>query len=69
LYFRYTDYKIKETKKQLAEMQQAKKWMSDSKSGWRVKNLIGQFDEMVNYQSILIISTFILPLINTNIFY
>uniref|UniRef100_A0A2S2R274 Histone deacetylase complex subunit n=1 Tax=Sipha flava TaxID=143950 RepID=A0A2S2R274_9HEMI len=52
---RYTDYKIKETKKQLAEMQQAKKWMSDSKSGWRVKNLIGQFDEMGKNEADIIV--------------
>lgn len=48
--FRYTDYKMKETKKQLAEMQQSKKWMSDSKSGWRVKHMLKQFDGMVNYK-------------------
>lgn len=30
-------------------MQQAKKWMSDSRSGWRVQYLLKQFDGMVNY--------------------
>lgn len=47
---RYTDFKIKETKKQLAEMQQNKKWMSDSRSGWKIRHLLRQFDGMViNY--------------------
>jgi len=46
LFFRYTDFKIKETKKQLAEIQQVKKWSSD-KDGWRVKHLLKQIDGMV----------------------
>lgn len=28
-------------------MQQTKKWMSDSRSGWRVRHLLRQFDGMV----------------------
>ncbi|XP_050061326.1 uncharacterized protein LOC114124185 isoform X7 [Aphis gossypii] len=46
-FHRHADFKIKETKKQLADMQQSKKWMSDSISGWRIQHLIDQFDEMV----------------------
>lgn len=29
-------------------MQQAKKWLSDSTSGWRVRHMLKQFDEMVS---------------------
>lgn len=47
LFCRHADFKVKETKKQLADMQQSKKWMSDSISGWRIQHLIDQFDEMV----------------------
>ncbi|XP_060843858.1 uncharacterized protein LOC132923888 isoform X2 [Rhopalosiphum padi] len=47
---RYTDFKVKETKKQLADMQQAKKWTSDSISGWRVRHLLDQFDGMTVLQ-------------------
>lgn len=46
---RYTDFKIKETKKQLAEIQQVKKWSSD-KDGWRVKHLLKQIDGMVKIE-------------------
>lgn len=49
-------------------MHQAKKWMSDSKSGWRVQHLLRQFDGMVNYQFILVIITNVLPFIDTIIF-
>ncbi|XP_060856358.1 uncharacterized protein LOC132934096 isoform X2 [Metopolophium dirhodum] len=51
---RYTDFKIKETKKQLADMQQAKKWTSDSISGWRVRHLLNQFDGMINIEEEII---------------
>ncbi|KAL5238783.1 hypothetical protein ACI65C_006193 [Semiaphis heraclei] len=51
---RYTDFKIKETKKQLAEMQQAKKWTSDSISGWRVRHLLQQFDGMISIEDEII---------------
>lgn len=48
--FRYTDFKIKETKKQVAEMQQNKRWLSDSKSGWKVQHMLKQFDGMVIFK-------------------
>ncbi|XP_022166310.1 uncharacterized protein LOC111030904 isoform X4 [Myzus persicae] len=51
---RYTDFKIKETKKQLADMQQAKKWTSDSISGWRVRHLLQQFDGMISIEDEII---------------
>uniref|UniRef100_A0A2H8TIU5 Histone deacetylase complex subunit SAP130 n=1 Tax=Melanaphis sacchari TaxID=742174 RepID=A0A2H8TIU5_9HEMI len=51
---RHIDFKVKETKKQLADMQQAKKWTSDSISGWRVRHLLDQFDEMINIEDDII---------------
>lgn len=30
-------------------MQQAKKWCSDSTSGWRVTHMLKQIDDLVNY--------------------
>lgn len=45
--FRYGDFKTKETKKQLADLHQAKKWLSDSRSGWRIRHLLRQFEGMV----------------------
>ncbi|XP_050530705.1 uncharacterized protein LOC126899666 isoform X2 [Daktulosphaira vitifoliae] len=47
---KHSDFKVKENKKQLAEIQQAKKWAPDSRSGWRVRHLLKQFDGMVKIE-------------------
>lgn len=43
-------------------MQQTKKWMPNSTSGWKVKLMIKHFDELVNCLSQIEILILILPL-------
>ncbi|VVC27299.1 Hypothetical protein CINCED_3A013632 [Cinara cedri] len=47
-FLRDSDFKIKETKRQLAELRQTQRWFRDCRSGWRVKRMIKQFETMVN---------------------
>ncbi|XP_050439153.1 uncharacterized protein LOC126844786 isoform X2 [Adelges cooleyi] len=44
---KHSDFKVKENKKQLAEMQQAKKWQPESRSGWKVQRVLKQFEELI----------------------
>lgn len=63
---------MKETKKQLVEMQQTKQWTRSCTTGWKVKLMIENLNELVNCFTqieMLICQCFIIIFIKNNIFY